>query len=168
MIPTRLDIVDFRHVGHRAAGFEIRQDNLLIAAGENIGTFGHEVDAAEENELGVGARSGLFRKLPGIAAEIGELDDFVALIVMPENDESIAKFFAQSADFGVALFCRHLEIFTWDALLAKRGYVVPFQQLIGEGAFFRHARTRRQLRIRQECVTRCRLGNQRNLREIDD
>src|ERR687892_399839 len=47
------------------------QDHLLGGGGEDVGALGHEVDAAEQDELGPAAAGGLLRELEGVAAEVG-------------------------------------------------------------------------------------------------
>ena len=67
-----------------------------MGLGEDVGALGHEVDAAEEDVLGVAAAGRLLRELEGVAAEVGELDDLVALVVVAEDDQ-IARRVAASA-----------------------------------------------------------------------
>jgi hypothetical protein len=57
-----------------------------MLAAENVRTLSHEVHAAKDNiaTLGLGSLEG---ELEGVTAEIGELDDFVALIMMAQNDD---------------------------------------------------------------------------------
>ena len=43
LVPGLLDLVDVRHVGHGAAGIEVREDDPLVVAGEDVGRLGHEV-----------------------------------------------------------------------------------------------------------------------------
>ena len=76
---------DFRHVGHGAAGVEIGQDDLLAVAAEDVGAFGHEVDAAEDDVASLRFRRRL-GELVGVAGEICEAHDFVALVVVAKND----------------------------------------------------------------------------------
>ena len=87
--------------------------------GEDVGALGHEVDAAEEDELGVAAAGGLLRELEGVAAEVGELDHLVALVVVAEDDQPLAELPAQRPDPRVALRGVHLEVLARDALLAQ-------------------------------------------------
>ena len=49
LLPGVLDLVDRGHVGHRAAGGEIGQDDALVSAVEDIGRFRHEMNAAEHD-----------------------------------------------------------------------------------------------------------------------
>ena len=51
--PASFHLRDLRHVGHRAAGVQVRQDDLLFIAAEHIGALRHEVNAAEHDVLGV-------------------------------------------------------------------------------------------------------------------
>jgi hypothetical protein len=61
------------------------------AAAQDVGALGHEVHAAEDHELGRVPRGCRARELQRVAGEVGELDHFVALIVMAEDDETIAE-----------------------------------------------------------------------------
>ena len=80
-----------RHVRHRAAGREVGQDDLLLRRGEDVGGLGHEVDAAEDDVLGLGPRRRLARQLEGVAGDVGELDDLVALVVVAEDEDPVAE-----------------------------------------------------------------------------
>ncbi len=62
----------------------------MIAA-QHVRAFRHEVHAAEDDELGVGMLADLTGELVGIAGVVGELDHFVALIVMSEDHEPAAE-----------------------------------------------------------------------------
>jgi len=62
-----------------------------MAGAEHVGALGHEVHAAEDDELGVGMLADLLRQLEGIAGVVGELDDFVALVMMTEDDQPRAE-----------------------------------------------------------------------------
>ena len=53
LAPGDLELVGIGHVGHRAAGGEVGQDHLLVRRGEDVGALGHEMDAAEDDEVGV-------------------------------------------------------------------------------------------------------------------
>jgi len=64
-----------------------------VRSAKDVGALRHEVHAAEDDELRFTARRGGPRELEGIAGVVGELDHFVALIVMAENDDAIAEFF---------------------------------------------------------------------------
>ena len=50
--------------------------------GEDVGRLGHEVDAAEDDELGLGPGGGVAGELERVAGDVGELDDLVALVVV--------------------------------------------------------------------------------------
>ncbi len=90
LVPAGFDLADVGHVGHRATGVQVRQDYLLMGPAKDIGAFGHEVDAAKDDVAGVRG-SGLLGKFEGIAAEIGEFDDFVALVMMAEDHHIAAQ-----------------------------------------------------------------------------
>ena len=56
LLPGLLHLVDVGHVGHGAAGVEVGQEHPLVVPGQDVGRLGHEVDAAEDDELGLGDR----------------------------------------------------------------------------------------------------------------
>ena len=103
---------------------------------EDIGALGHEVHAAEEDELGLGAASGLLGELEGIAPEVRELDDFVALVVMTEDHEILAELALQAPDLLVTFWSGHLEVFARNLLLMRRSDAVATQQRVGANRFF--------------------------------
>ena len=87
----KLDLGDGRHVGHRAAGGEIGQDHPLRVGGEDVRALGHEVHAAEHDELGLRAGGGVTRQLERVAGDVRELDHLVALVVVPEHEDAVAQ-----------------------------------------------------------------------------
>src|ERR1700730_13512682 len=84
MLPTIFDLGNFGHVSHVASCVEIRKDCRLTAMTENVGAFGHKMHAAKDDVLPARLCS-LLRELVGVAAKIGESDDFIALIVVTED-----------------------------------------------------------------------------------
>ena len=97
LLPAIFHLGDFRHVGHGAAGVEIRQDRHLPGAAQDVGAFRHEMHAAEDDVFASGMR-GLLRKFVGVAAKIGEANDFIALIVMSKNHALAAQSLAGGGD----------------------------------------------------------------------
>ena len=89
--PADLELIRRDHVGHRAAGGEVRQDDLLVRQPEDVGALGHEVHAAEDDVLGARVLGDLARELERVAGVVGEADHLVALVVVAEDDESIAE-----------------------------------------------------------------------------
>jgi len=96
-LPAGFHLRDFSHVGHGAACIEVRQDDLLAGVAEHVRAFGHEVHAAENKVLGVGLR-GDSGELVAVAREVGEADDFVALIVVSEQNGGRAETLARRRD----------------------------------------------------------------------
>ncbi len=90
-LPGGLDLVDVGHVGHRAAGVEVGEDDGLVVAGEDVGRLGHEVHAAEDDDVGLGAALGQHGEPVRVAAGIGPADDLVALVVVPEDEQPVAE-----------------------------------------------------------------------------
>ena len=90
-VPGVLDLVDPGHVGHRAAGRQVGQDHLLARAGQDVGRLGHEVHAAEDDELRLGPAGRVAGELERVAGDVGELDDLVALVVVAEHEHPVAQ-----------------------------------------------------------------------------
>ena len=61
------------------------------SAGEDVGALGHEVHAAEHDELRVGPGRRLAGQLERVAGHVGELDDLVALVVVAEHEHPVAE-----------------------------------------------------------------------------
>ena len=89
--PGVLDLAQPRHVGHRAAGRQVGKDHLLLGRGQDVGRLGHEVHAAEDDELRVRPRGRLAGQLERVAGDVGELDDLVALVVVAEHEDPLAE-----------------------------------------------------------------------------
>ena len=89
--PALLDLIDGRHVGHGAAGSEVGEDHCLAVVGQDVGALGHEVHAAEHDELCFRVRGSLLGELEGIACHIGEGDDLIALVMVTEDVHPIAE-----------------------------------------------------------------------------
>ena len=70
--------------GEGAAGVEIGQEDFFVGV-DDLGGFGHEVDAAEEDDVGLGGL-GLVGEAEGVADVIGHFLDFAVLIIMGEDD----------------------------------------------------------------------------------
>ena len=81
-----------------------------MRAAEHVGALGHEVHAAEDDELGVRVLADLAGELVGIADVVGELDHFVALIVVAEDDEPAAERGLGRGDAAIHLLVGQAEI----------------------------------------------------------
>jgi hypothetical protein len=97
-VPTLLDLVDVGHVGHRATGIEIGEDDALVRAGEHIGRLGHEVHTAEHDVGGVGVVRREACELERVTPGIGPLDDLVTLVVVSEDQQPRAELGLRSPD----------------------------------------------------------------------
>ncbi len=90
---------------------------LNVLGGQDIGRLGHEMHAAEDDELRVFLLRRLAGKLEAVAREIREIDDRILLIVMAENDQpSIQRRFCRLR-CGCAIRFRYLLINIWQRLL---------------------------------------------------
>ena len=105
-----LELIDRRHVGHRAPGRQIRQEHGLVRRAEHVRALGHEVDAAEDDEVRVTAGRGVLRELQRVAGVVGEPDHLVALVVMPEDHEPIAECRFGGGDAQLHLLVRQPQI----------------------------------------------------------
>ena len=110
LAPAHLELIGRGHVGHRAAGGEIGQHDLLMRRAKDVGALGHEVDAAEDDELGLAAAGGGARELQRVADVVGELDHLVALVVMAEDDDALAERRLRGGDARVHLVVRQAQI----------------------------------------------------------
>src|SRR5262249_61836488 len=85
------DLVVGSHVGHRAAGCEVGGHDFLLCRGQNVCGLGHEVNAAEHHELCARPGGCLPGQFEGVASDVGELDDLVPLVVMTQDEGSVAE-----------------------------------------------------------------------------
>jgi hypothetical protein len=90
-LPGLLDRVDVGHVGHRAAGVEVGEDDLLVGRGEHVGRLGHEVHAAEDDEVGLGPLLGEDGEAVRVAPSVGPAHDLVPLVVVAEDEQPLAE-----------------------------------------------------------------------------
>ncbi len=97
-----------------------------MVAGEDVGRLGHEVHATEDDEVGVGSLLREHREPERVTACVGPTHDFVALVVVAEDEQPIAEDRFRRADAlrevvgvgtGVALRQRALD--------AQHRWVVP-------------------------------------------
>ncbi len=86
-MPRRLDRFEVGHIGHAASGGQVGEVNLDLVAGEDIGRFGHEVNAAKDDRAARLAVGGKLAQLEAVSPEIGETDDLVLLIMVSQNQE---------------------------------------------------------------------------------
>src|SRR2546429_679319 len=84
LAPAGLHLADVGHVGHGASSVQVGKNDGLMPAAKNVRALGHKGHAAEDDVAALSLRS-LEGEFEGITAEIGELDDFVALVVMAHN-----------------------------------------------------------------------------------
>ncbi len=108
LFPGRFNLFDGRHVRHRTARGHVRQnhrDALSVPLGElrgpirqDVSCLGHEMDATEDDRATVRAGGGQLAKLITVAGQVRELDDLVLLVVVPQDEQSRAKFFFDRPD----------------------------------------------------------------------
>ena len=62
-----------------------------MGAGEHVGRLGHEMDAAEDHELGVAGRRGQAGQAERVAAGVGPAHHLVPLVVVAEDHQPGAE-----------------------------------------------------------------------------
>ena len=121
-----------RPVREAATGFQIREQDLARRV-EDLRRLGHEVNAAEDDDLGLGACR-LLGQGEAVADKIGHVLDLALLVVVREDDR--VELLLQGADRRVEL-CRggrerHASVTPSTArLTSSRG---DFQRAVGHGA----------------------------------
>ena len=110
LLPAGEDLGLVGHVGHRAAGGQVGQDHALVIAGQDVGALRHEVDAAEDDVVRLAAAGRLLGELERVAAEIGPLDDLVALVVVSEDHQPSAERGLGRGDATLQLRRRHVAV----------------------------------------------------------
>ena len=91
LLPALLDLVESAMSAIEQPGVEVGEDDSLVVAGEHVGRLGHEVHAAEDDVGGavvVGRETG---ELERVADGRRPTDDFVALVVMAEDEQLRAE-----------------------------------------------------------------------------
>ena len=91
LAPADLELIRGRHVGHGTASGKVRQDHALVRQCQDVGTLGHEVDAAKHDVVGTGMLRDRAGELERIAGVIGEANHFIALVVVAEDHEAVAE-----------------------------------------------------------------------------
>ena len=82
-------------LGQRAAGVHVGQENFFLRI-HDLRRLGHEMDAAKENDVGLG-RLRLIGEAERIAHVIGHFLDFAHLVIVRENHRVLFLF--QGQDF---------------------------------------------------------------------
>ena len=132
VLPGILYIIHRRHIGHRTAGGDVGQDYALVGGGEDAGGFGHKVDAAKDDVVGIGAAGGLLRQQERVALKIGVFDHFLALVVVAEDGYGIAQLLAGGVNAGVQLLGGITLVFGGDLLPADVYGQLLLQRLGGQ------------------------------------
>ena len=128
-LPGLLDLVEVGHVGHGAAGVEVGQDHLLVVGGEDVGRLGHEVHAAEHDEVGLRPLLGEHRQPVGVTPGVGPAHHLVALVVVAENEEAVTEPRTRLADPRMELVRRRCRV-----PLGERGLESHGEPPVGLGA----------------------------------
>ncbi len=118
-----LEILGLAALGQRATGFHIGQQHL--AAGiENLCRLGHEMDTAEDDDVGRSLLCFLCQS-KAVAYVIGEFLYLMPLVIVTENDSIF--FFFQSQDFLFQLLLVHnVYIFFETAKVRKKNDTIKY------------------------------------------
>ena len=122
LCPGFFGLIEVGHVGHGAAGAQVREDDPDGFIGKDVSALGHEMHAAEDDELGVFLLGGLAGELEAVAGEVGEIDNGVLLIMMPEDDQPGAQRIFCLLDAKAQLRVRELGIDRRERLLPGFGH----------------------------------------------
>ncbi len=87
------------HLRHDAVRAVIGQEHLLAFAGEQGGGFRHEVDAAENDEIGIDAGNAP-GEFEGVAADVAVPDGFFLFVMVPHDGQPAAERGAKFLDAG--------------------------------------------------------------------
>ena len=82
---------DVGALGQVAAGAEVGQHHGLVGRAQDVGGLGHEVDAEEDDQLGLGGRGAAPGEQERVARDVGERDHLVALVVVPQDHGARAE-----------------------------------------------------------------------------
>jgi iron-sulfur cluster assembly accessory protein len=89
--PRRLDLPSTAMSAIEQPAARSGRITCWCGAGQDVGALGHEVHAAEDDELGVRPGGRLAGELERVAGDVGELDDLVALVVVAEHEDPVAE-----------------------------------------------------------------------------
>ena len=118
LFPAVLNLVDVRHVGHRAACGQVRQCHGLFGRGQDIGGFSHEMHAAEYDVVGIGTFGGVLGELEGITHKVSVHDDFVTLVEVTKDEQLIAETRLGGLDTFLQFLIGSVTVFLRQHLLA--------------------------------------------------
>ena len=121
--PGGLDRFEVGHVGHAASGGQVGQVDLDLVAREDVGRFRHEVNAAKDDAAAGLAAGGELAQPEAVAAEVGEPDDLVLLVMVSQDQERFAHRLFDPADPRLQLGIGQLAISLESAGAKRRGEV---------------------------------------------
>ena len=76
----------------------MRQYHLLVRSGQDCSRLGHEMDTTKNDCLSAGPITNALRQLKGVTHRIGVTDNLVTLVVVTENQKTLAKRLTGSRD----------------------------------------------------------------------
>src|SRR5581483_3047086 len=87
---------------------------------ENIGALSHKMDATEHDIVSLRASRRQLRQLERVAPVISIFDNLVALVVMPQDNQSSAQFLLRRSNAPIQLLAIHLRIIARNTINALR------------------------------------------------
>ena len=84
-----IDVVRVGHIGHRAAGGHVREDDADLSGFVRMSADSAMKWTPQKRTYSASfCCGGVLGELEAVAGEVGVLDDFVALVVVAEDDEA--------------------------------------------------------------------------------
>ena len=81
-----------------------------MGGGQDAGSLRHEMHAAEDDVIGIGASGGFTEEQEGVALGIGVLNHLFPLVVMAQDGDLAAQFLACFADSVVKFICCVVQV----------------------------------------------------------
>ena len=88
LLPRRPNLKQIRHIRHAATRRKVGQNHHFVLRCQNVRTFRHEMDPAEDDKLRLWRGRGELRELVAVPPKIRMLNNFVTLIVVAKNHQS--------------------------------------------------------------------------------
>ncbi len=97
----------------------------MVVTGKDVGGLGHEVHTAEHDVGGLVVVRREAGELEGVAPHVGPVDDLVALVVVPEDQEAWAELGLGGTDPGTELFRVGLGVAVRQGCLQSQHGIAP-------------------------------------------
>ena len=91
LLPRIVDREDVGALGQVAACAQVGKDHALVWLGQDVRGLGHEVHTQKDHEIRLGRLGAPTGQQKRVAGDVGESDDFMLLVVVAKDDESVAE-----------------------------------------------------------------------------